>query len=378
MAVHTIKIKSGRRYQVRIRDANRRQISKTFKRKIDAEKWEREQLRKRDFPEETVLEESKLTFGDLVSLYQKNHLRNKAGSTKERYDCILRKYILPAFSKSIASDIRISEVDEWFMRLQLRTDLSPKSLNLCLTLFKGVFNWSVGRQFIETNPASPIKLLSLEEPEVTYWTKNEIKRFLAHMANDHYYPVFVIALNTGMRLNEITGLQWDMVDLQRGSIRVARTWCKDEERLKNKTKGKKPRNVYINETLRRVLAECRLRNEGPWVVTEPNGERFQSRNFTQRVFKPRCKEIGVRSIRFHDLRHTFASHFVMNGGDLYVLQKLLGHHSVTMTERYAHLSLDHLEGAAGVVEFGEPRGGEVVSLEVFQQSKACGPVKGGF
>lgn len=371
MAIHIIKRKSGRRYQVRIRDASRRQTSKTFKRRADAEKWEREQLRKRDFPE-TVQEEYELTFGDLVSLYRKHHLRNKAGSTQQRYNCMLNKYILPVFAEVKASDIRISDIDEWFRRLQLRTSLSSKTLNHCLTAFKGVFNWSARRQFVENNPTAPIQPIPLEEREFTYWSQDEIGQFLVHMADDHYYPVFVIALNTGMRLNEITGLQWDKVDLDRGVIRVARTWCKDEKRLKDTTKGRKVRSVPINETLRRVLVECKLRSEGPWVVTEPNGERFHSRNFTQRIFKPRCKEIGVRNIRFHDLRHTFASHFVMNGGDLYVLQKLLGHHSVVETERYAHLSPDHLLGAAGVVEFGKPKEGEVVSLETFQQGKATG------
>ena len=372
MAIRIIQRKSGRRYRVQIRDANGRQKSKCFQRRVDAEKWEREELLKRDRPELAEEEESELTFADLVELYRKHHLTNKAGSTQQRYNDLLRLYIIPTFGEEQASDIRIADVDVWFRKLQLKTSLKAKTLNHCLTVFKGVFNWGVRRQFVQSNPATPIQALTLEEKEFAFWSADEIEQFLTATANDHYFPVYVIALNTGMRLNEITGLQWDMVDLKRRVIRVARTWCRAEQRLKNTTKSKKARSVPINQTLHRVLVERKLESEGPWVVTEPGGSRLDSLHFTQQVFQPRCRELEIRVIRFHDLRHTYSSHFVMNGGQLYQLQKILGHHSVTETERYAHLSPDYLQGAANVVEFGQQKEGGVVSLEAFQQAKKTG------
>lgn len=65
-----------------------------------------------------------------------------------------------------------------------------------------------------------------------------------------------------------------------------------------------------------------------------------------------CREAGVREIRFHDLRHSFASNFVLAGGNIYDLQKMLGHSLVTMTERYSHLSTDHLKGATEILKYG--------------------------
>ena len=82
--------------------------------------------------------------------------------------------------------------------------------------------------------------------------------------------------------------------------------------------------------------------------------RCPRRHFADGVHRRACRDAEVRYIRFHDLRHTFASHFMMNGGELYTLQKLLGHHSVTMTERYAHLSPTYLDKARDVVSFGSP------------------------
>jgi len=69
-----------------------------------------------------------------------------------------------------------------------------------------------------------------------------------------------------------------------------------------------------------------------------------------------------RHFRFHDLRHTFASHFMMNGGNIYDLQKILGHTQIEMTMRYAHLSPDHLAEAINVVSLGIETTGEVVDL----------------
>lgn len=260
-------------------------------------------------------------------------------------------------------------MDAWFRSLQLNSDLSLKSLNLCLNVVKGVFNWGLRRQFVESNPASPVQALQLEQQEFTFWSEDDVVRFLAFVAQNPYKAVYIIALNTGMRLGEITGLQWDMVDLRRRILRVTRTYCNKEKRLKNTTKGRKARSIPSNETLHQCLVERKLQTEGPWVVTEPTGKRLDSLHFTQNVFRPTCKEAGVQEVRFHDLRHTFASHFVMNGGDLYILQKILGHHSVTMTEKYAHLSPDYLQEASGIVEFGSvKKEGKVISFENYQEA----------
>ncbi len=159
-----------------------------------------------------------------------------------------------------------------------------------------------------------------------------------------------------MRLNELVGLQKDAVDLRRGMIRVGRTWCPKEQRLKETTKSKKARMIPINPALRSVLTEQMMRSPGDWVFSNPLGNRICSQRFTQQTFRPRCRKIGVREIRFHDLRHTFASNFVMNGGDIRVLQELLGHKSITVTEMYAHLSPDYLQGATDILAFGQQTG----------------------
>ena len=71
------------------------------------------------------------------------------------------------------------------------------------------------------------------------------------------------------------------------------------------------------------------------------------------VFRPACERAGVRYLRIHDVRHTYASHFVMNGGSIHVLQKLLGHSQIRTTEAYSHLSNAYVREASNLVHFGK-------------------------
>lgn len=199
-----------------------------------------------------------------------------------------------------------------------------------------------------------------------------VEQFLLFHQNSPYYLLYVLALNTGMRLGEITGLQWDMVDLERRVIRVARTYSNREKRLKETTKGKRPRSVPVDETLHQLLVECHAQSTAVWVITQPNGNRLCSNSFTYQYFRKFCRDAGVKEIRFHDLRHTFASHYMMNGGNLYELQQWLGHRSIDMTNRYAHLSPAYLQGTAGMVEFGKkPQTADnIVALAAYKKARS--------
>lgn len=93
-------------------------------------------------------------------------------------------------------------------------------------------------------------------------------------------------------------------------------------------------------------------HEGP-IFKQPNGDPLAAEYISKKVFPKACKKAGVRKIRIHDLRHTFASQFMMNNGNIYDLQKILGHSSVKTTERYSHFSMQHIRNRAEVVSFGE-------------------------
>ena len=134
--------------------------------------------------------------------------------------------------------------------------------------------------------------------------------------------IVTVALNTGMRRGEILGLTWDRVDFSRGMIVL------EAEHTKSAT----GREVPMTQTVNDLLSAMPQPHEGRVFPLVSIDESY-------RVALRAAKIVGAN---FHTLRHTFASHFMMRGGSLYDLAKILGHANVRMTSRYAHLSPEHL------------------------------------
>ena len=125
--------------------------------------------------------------------------------------------------------------------------------------------------------------------------------------------------------------------------------------IKETTKSKRIRRIPINGPLLEVLISLRNR-KGEVVVP---GFEYQHASRRTGIL---ANSAGVKVIRFHDLRHTFASLFVMSGGQIYKLQRLLGHSTIQMTEKYSHLSPEHLADATEMLNFDSPKPADVISI----------------
>ncbi len=142
--------------------------------------------------------------------------------------------------------------------------------------------------------------------------------------------IVLVALTTGMRQGEIYALCWSDLDYGQGLIAV-------RSRLKNGKTRYVPMSPELAKEFRRfpkVFGEER--------IFPPKPGTKSGRQRVDRSFKSALKTVGIENFRFHDLRHTFASWYMMNGGDLYELAKILGHANIKMTERYAKLAKQHI------------------------------------
>ena len=166
---------------------------------------------------------------------------------------------------------------------------------------------------LEPEPQGRIRWLALDE-------ETRLLEACRRSSIAHLHDLVVIALETGMRKGELLGMTWDRVDLSRGVIRL------------EVTKSGKRREIPMRQRVYDILAAMPHREDGRvWPTVG-----------IRKAFVRATRQARVDDFHFHDLRHTFASRFMMNGGDLLALSKLLGHASVKMTERYSHLSQDHL------------------------------------
>ena len=175
---------------------------------------------------------------------------------------------------------------------------------------------------------------------------DEVAGFLncARTYSQQGFVLYAVAIYTGLRQGELAGLKWSDVDLDRRIITVQRSFT-------GPTKSGSPRYVPITTALLPILRHWRLKVFGELVFQNAVGKMLHSNcnlfttdfkaclraaGFSDKIKKGKTRSYMV----FHDLRHTFASQWVMAGGDIFKLQKIMGHESVQMTMRYAHLSPD--------------------------------------
>ncbi|MDD5491202.1 MAG: site-specific integrase [bacterium] len=175
------------------------------------------------------------------------------------------------------------------------------------------------------NPVTKVKLFKENNKRIRYLELKEIKSLL-DVCSKHLKPIVITALNTGMRKGEILGLKWKDLDFKQDFIYLEHT------------KNNELREIPMNKVLKDTLLSIEKNPLSEYVFCDKDGSSFKE---VKRSFGTAMKKAGIKDFRFHDLRHTFASHLVMNGIDLLTVKELLGHKSIEMTLRYAHLSPNH-------------------------------------
>jgi len=187
-------------------------------------------------------------------------------------------------------------------------------------------------------------MYKVDSKRTRFLSNDEILEIIKHCP-DFFKPVVIFAVLTGFRISEILSLKWEHIDLDNGLIFI--------ETYKSREKNIFPISTTVIEllkNLKKLQAENNI-NHG-YVFTNRYGEPYKPDNKDYyKIFKSACRKAGLHDVRFHNLRHTFASLLAMNGVDLYTIQKLLRHKSFRMTERYAHLTHKHLRIAQEKLSF---------------------------
>lgn len=213
-------------------------------------------------------------------------------------------------------------------------EVCPATVNREIACLKCIFNKAVKWGKAEKNPVNDVRMLKENNRILRYLEKDEIGRLIDNCA-DYLKPIVTVAVFTGMRKSEVLNLVWKEVDLGRGLIQL------------HDTKNGESRAVYLNKSVVAALREQKLKSDGLYVFRSEMGKPYV--NLTK-SFASALARSGITNFRFHDLRHTFASQLVMSGIDLNTVRELMGHKSIEMTLRYAHLSPDHKSRAVEILD----------------------------
>ena len=239
-------------------------------------------------------------------------------------DRIRLKRLLATFGRRPAQEITPSDIDKFLADL-VESGRSPATANRFHALLSSIFSVAVRNGRLESNPCKRVSRFKEAPGRVRFLSEKE--EIALRAAIRRFYPdrepEFDLALHTGLRRGEEFGLRRDGVDLERGILTVqGKTGC---------------RFVPVNSVACAALEKLLARSDEEFVCREKRtGQRDRRRWFEQSV-----GWAEIDDFHWHDLRHTFASRLVMAGVDIRSVQELLGHKSIVMTTRYAHLSPAH-------------------------------------
>jgi integrase len=236
------------------------------------------------------------------------------------------------------SEISRDDVQEFQANL-LRVGQKNSSVNRYMALVKYIFNLAERWEIIDKNPAKNVSKLEDNNHKERYLSSEETERLLAELKNcrSQVVPdIIEFLILTGTRKSEVVNLPWNELDLAKGA------WSIPPERNKAKTL----KIIPLSQATLNLL-ERRKGNESEYVFPSPKTG-MPYRHFHNTWDRIR-KKAGIPDVRIHDLRHNFASLLINSGRSLYEVQKLLGHASISTTQRYAHLTQDTLRDATEVV-----------------------------
>lgn len=260
-----------------------------------------------------------------------------------------RSRVLGPFSRAFAgrklSEIGTGDVQRYLAQ-QSAGGQSPATLRAHLVLLRGMLKQAVQWGHLASNPSDAIKAPRVPHTEMECLTPDEVRALLAACDQQHY-ALFATAVMTGVRLGELLALQWSDINWHAGTIRVRRSLY--EGRFIEPKSARSVRTVGMTDRLAAILLEHKT--EAPYspfdvVFPTPEGTPMNGSNLRKRVFEPTLRRAGLRKVRIHDLRHTYASMLINQGENLKYVQAQLGHASITTTvDRYGHLMPDAHRGA---------------------------------
>ena len=287
-------------------------------------------------------------------------------STIAGYRLAIRTYVTPVLGDVELHALRATDLDALYSKLLAR-GLSMSTVRKLHAMLGKALNDATRKGLIAVNVArvaTPPSASASKAPEMTFWTPAELRAFLASVNKHPMYPLFRLAAMSGLRRGELCGLRWSDVDLDAGTLTVRQTITSVNHKLivGDVKTSRSRRKVDLDATTVSVLRSWRKQQlaermlvgpdwvESGLVFTVPSGEGVNPTTVSQtfaRLQAARTESarqggpsdgVILRRIRFHDLRHTHASHLLAAGINVKVVSERLGHASVAFTlDTYAHV-----------------------------------------
>lgn len=277
-------------------------------------------------------------FREMIEKYLREHSkRNKTAKSYDR-DIELANHLNPFFGDMVLTEITPKKIAEYKM---MRRDegAAPRTINYELSLMSHAFNLAIREwEWLRDNPVSRVSREKVNDIRERWLTFEEEEKLLG-ASPEWLRELVVFSVETGLRQSELLNLRWPQVDLFRKTITILEQ--------KNRGKDTLPLSERAFEVLKGRAKVRHINND--WVFSNRNRGPIDPRDLL-RAFYSATKKAGIQRLRWHDLRHTFATRLVQAGVDLYAVQKLGRWKEIKMVERYAHHQPESLRRGVEILD----------------------------
>lgn len=325
-------------YRYKTITGERKQTQKRgFATKREAQAWEREQALKAEVKMDMTFE----SFIEIYTADKKNRLKLNTWLSKEH---IISQKLIPYFGKMKMDDIGTKEVIAWQNEMINYRDKNGKPyaqtyLKSVHNQLSAIFNHAVRYYNLPVNPATKVGAMGKKEAEkeMDFWTKEEYLKFSDSMMDKPIsYYAFEMLYWCGMRIGELLALTSSDFDFEKGTVRINKSYqrLKGKDVITDPKTAKSKRNVKMPKFLCEEMKEYISSIYG---ISDDDRLFPITKSYMHHEMERGCKETGVKKIRIHDLRHSHVSLLIEEGFSAVAIGDRVGHESIDITFRYAHL-----------------------------------------
>jgi len=321
---------------------------KRVRAKVQTKRWANEELRRRlDLAARGILDDGGTTFESYAKAWLKRRRTKIRPRTWETYEGQVRNHLLDPklrLGRLPLSKISLPVCRDFQANLVKTRELAPRTLNAITTLLGTILQAAVEDGYLVRNPVPDVEREKQEEEEMDYLRAHEVGQVLlaAPGISPQAHLAVLVSITAGLRRGELLALRWMDFDRKGRALQVRRSYVGGQFHPPKTKKSR--RRVPIPEQTMMTLLESRMYLGNPdgeaLIFDRGNGKPLDPDTLSKITWPKVLRAAGLReSLRWHDLRHTYASLLLLQGENLKTIQELMGHSSITVTmDRYAHLS----------------------------------------
>ncbi len=302
------------------------------------------------------------TVGSWLEVWMENYAKIKLRpSTFKTSQGFLKNHIKPQIGSIPLADLTSLDLQRFYKHLldggrvdrieakKKPKGLAPKTVRNIHQMIGSAYNLALEQRLVTKNPTQGCALPKVEHKEMKTLTADQLSAFFQEARDSGVYELYYLDLATGLRRGELLGLKWTDVDFQHGVLKIQRAISRQSGRSPAENEKRLPHPALSADAIDVLMQQRRKTGNSEWVFPSPTGGPMSPDSVLHMLHRV-LKRAGLPKVRFHDLRHTFATLALKSGVDVKTLSSMLGHYSAGFTlNTYAHVTAQMKQDAADAI-----------------------------